>query len=77
MLLNRLELKRGGRKIVNTGINAANDFTACITLINQSIKKKHPTLRKDWTTEEFKAVSAELDSVINDLTRQYKKVLNG
>jgi len=77
MLINRLELKRGGRKIVNTGINAANDFTACITLINQLIKKKHPTPRQDWTTEEFKAVSSDLDSIVNDLTRQYKKVLNG
>jgi len=76
MLLNRLELQRNGRKIVNTGIYAANDFTACVTLINQEIKKKHPALRKDWTSEDFKNVTAELDSILNTLTRRYKKILN-
>jgi hypothetical protein len=77
MLLNRLELQRNGRKIVNTGIYAANDFTACVTLINQEIKKKHTAPRKDWTSEDFKNVTAELDSILNTLTRRYKKILNG
>ena len=77
MLLTRLELKRSGRKIVNTGVNAGNDFTACITLISGEIKKKYPKPRREWTTEEFKAVTGELDSIINVLTRKYKKVIDG
>ncbi|ETR73613.1 MAG: hypothetical protein OMM_06837 [Candidatus Magnetoglobus multicellularis str. Araruama] len=32
MLLNRLELKRTGRKIVNTGVLANNNFAACVVL---------------------------------------------
>ena len=76
MLLNRLELKRTGRKIVNSGVGAANDFTACITIINNAIKKKYPAPRKDWSSEDFKKVGGELDSIINALTKQYKKVLN-
>ncbi len=76
MLLNRLNLKRGGRKLVNKGINAVNDFTACITLINKEIKKSHPRPRKDWTTEEFRSVVESLDSVLNTLTTKYKGILN-
>ncbi len=76
ILLNRLELKRAGRKIVNKGVHAVNDFTACITLINQEIKKKHPAPRQEWTSEEFKGVIGELDSIVNSLTRTYKKILN-
>lgn len=77
MLLNRLELKRTGRKIVNKGVSAANDFTACIALINREIKKSHPKKRQEWTAEEFKQVTSELDSVLNILTTRYKGILNG
>jgi len=76
MLINRLKLKRNGRKIVNTGVHAVNDFTACITLINQEIRKKNPNFRQDWTTEDFNAAIDSLDTIINTLTRVYKKVLN-
>ena len=76
LLINRMDLKRNGRKIVNTGVHAANDFTACITLINKEIKKKHPAPRREWTTEEFKIVISELDSIINSLTRTYKGIIN-
>jgi len=77
MLLNRLELKRGGRKIVNTGVYAANDYTACVTLINKEIKKRHPASRKEMTSDEFKEIINELDPIINSLTRTYKKILHG
>jgi len=76
MLLTRLGLKRTGRKIVNKGIPAGNDFTACISLINHQIKKQNPAPRKDWTTEDFSAAIDSLDGIINSLTRKYKKVLN-
>lgn len=77
MLLNRLELKRGGRKLVKKGVPAGNDFTACITLINKEIKKSHPKKRQEWAAEEFKQVTSELDSVLNTLTKIYKGILNG
>lgn len=77
MLLNRLELKRGGRKLVQKGVPASNDFTACITLINKEIKKQFPKKRQEWSTEEFKEVIQGLDDILNTITRKYKKVLNG
>lgn len=77
MLLTRLEIKRTGRKIVNTGVSAANDFTACIALINKEIKKQYPKKRQDWTIEEFKEVTAGLDDILATLTTRYKGILNG
>jgi len=77
MLLNRLDLKRAGRKIVNTGVSATNDFTACIALINKEIKKSHPKKRQEWAAEEFKQVTSGLDSILNTLTKRYKGILNG
>lgn len=77
MLLTRLKLNRAGRKLVNKGISATNDFTACIILINKEIKKKHPTERQEWSSEEFEQVTSELDSILNTLTKKYSGVLNG
>ncbi len=76
ILINRLELNRSGRKIVKTGVHAASDFTACITLINLEIKKKHPLPRQEWKSEEFKQAASEIESIVNSLTRTYKKILN-
>jgi hypothetical protein len=77
MLLTRLNLKRGGRKLFKKGVPASNDFTACIILINKEIKKKHPTKRQEWSSEEFEEATSELDSILNTLTKQYSGVLNG
>jgi hypothetical protein len=77
MLLTRLKLKRTGRKLINKGISAANDFTACIMLINKEIKEKHPTERQKWSSEEFEQVTSELDSILNTLTKKYSGMLNG
>lgn len=76
ILLNRLEIPRHGRKIVNSGVHAANDFTAAITLINLEIKKELSKPRKDWSRDEFKIVITKLESIVNKLTRTYKKILN-
>lgn len=73
ILLNRLELKRQTREIVNTGVHASNNYTAAVILINQEIIKKHPNPRKDWALEEFKTASGEVDEIVNSLTRTYKK----
>jgi len=77
MLLNRLELKRGGRKLINKGVPAGNDFTACIALISKELKKAQPKPRQEWTIEEFKQATESLDSILNTLTVKYKGILNG
>ncbi len=73
ILLNRLELKRSNREIVNTGVHASNNYTAAVILINQEIIKKHPKPRQEWTLKEFKTASGEIDEIVNVLTRTYKK----
>jgi len=76
ILLNRLELKRPSREIVNTGVHASNNYTASVILINQEIIKRHPKSRQEWALEEFKTASSEIDEIINALTRTYKKKFN-
>jgi len=76
ILLNRLEIPRHGRKIVNSGVHAVNDFTAAVTLINLEIKKELSKPRKDWSREEFKVIISKLEQIVNKLTRRYKKILN-
>jgi DNA repair protein RadD len=77
LLINRLEIGRGGRELINTGVAATNNFVACVTLINKELKKNNPKARKEWSTDEFEAAMGSLESVINDLTRRYKGILNG
>lgn len=76
ILLNRLELKKPSREIVNTGVHASNNYTASVILINQEIIKRHPKPRQEWALEEFKTASSEIDEIINALTRTYKKKFN-
>lgn len=77
LLVNRLEISRGGREIVNSGVAATNNFVACVTLINKELKKRNPKPRKDWSTEEFEKALGNLEDVINTLTHRYKGILNG
>lgn len=77
LLINRLEVPRGGREIINTGVPATNNFVACVTLINKELKNRNPKPRKDWSTQEFETALNDLENVINTLTRRYKGILNG
>ena len=77
LLLNRLDIGRGGRELINAGIPATNNFVACVTLINKEIKKQNPKPRNEWSTEEFEASIRSLEDVLNTLTRRYKGILNG
>ena len=77
LLVNRLEISRGGREIINTGVAATNNFVACVTLINKELKKRNSKPRKEWSTAEFEAALSNLEDVINVLTRRYKGILNG
>lgn len=77
LLINRLEIGRGGWELINTGVAATNNFVACVTLINKELKKINPKPRKEWSTEEFESALGSLEDVINTLTRRYKGILNG
>jgi excisionase family DNA binding protein len=76
LLINRLELGRAGREIVNKGVAAGNNFVACVTLINKELKKKNPKARKDWTTKEFKEAHEALEEIIKNLTKTWKGLLS-
>lgn len=76
LLVNRLELTRSGREIINQGVSAGNNFVACITLINKEIKKRNPKNRKEWTVKEFKDVHEGLEDIINKLTKIWKGLLS-
>jgi DNA repair protein RadD len=76
LLVNRLDVSHAGRDLINKGVNATNNFVACVTLINKEIKAKHPSDRKNWSSEEFKEVHNDVESIVNDLTRRWKGLLN-
>lgn len=76
LLLNRLEISRTGRDLVNKGISATNNFVGAVTLINKEIKKKNSKERKDWTTEEFRLAHENIEEILNNLTRQWKGILS-
>jgi DNA repair protein RadD len=76
LLLNRLGINRAGRDLISVGVPAANNFIACVTLINKDLQKKYPNPRKEWRTEEFEEAVAGLEDILNTLTRRYKGLLN-
>jgi len=45
LLINRLEINRAGRELINTGVPATNNIVACVTLINKELKKTHKAAR--------------------------------
>ena len=75
ILLNRLNIKRGSRELVKTGVYANNNFAAAVVLINKEIKKRHTKPRNEWDLEELKTASGEVDEIVNKLTRTYKGIL--
>jgi hypothetical protein len=48
-----------------------------VTLINKELKKKYPRPRREWSTEEFESATADLEHVLNTLTRRFKGLLDG
>ncbi len=77
LLANRLEINRGGRDLITLGVAATNNFVAGVTLINKELKQRYPKPRKEWSVEEFAAAEAELEIILNGLTRRYKGLLSG
>ena len=77
LLMNRLEINRAGRELINAGVAASNNFIAGVTLINKELKNKYPQPRQQWSTEQFEAATNDLEGILNTLTRRYKGVLSG
>jgi excisionase family DNA binding protein len=77
LLTNRLGINRAGRELINTGVAATNNFVACVTLINKELKNRNPQPRNTWSTEQFEAATADLEAILNVLTRRYKGLLSG
>jgi len=76
LLVNRLGISRAGRELITAGVAATNNFVACVTLINKELKTKYPQPRNQWSTEQFEMATAELEGILNVLTRRYKGLLN-
>ena len=77
LLINRLNLKRSSRDLVNLGVNAKDNFVASVMLINQELRVTFPEDRVNWTTDQFKTATSKLEDILNKLTRRYKKKLDG
>ncbi len=77
LLMNRIGIGRGGRDLITLGVAATNNFVAGVTLINKELKQRYPKSRKEWSVEEFAAAEAELENILNTLTRRYKGLLSG
>jgi DNA repair protein RadD len=81
LLLNRCELISGGvdipRKLL-PGIGASNNFVAAIQMVNEEVDKRlgKGRPRAQWTTEEFGIAIIGLTEILNDLTREVKKLQN-
>ena len=79
LLLNRCNLVQGGAELarkLKPNLGARNDFVAALTMVNETIDKRfgHDRKRSDWTTSEFLDCINELPKILNDLTREIKKL---
>jgi len=63
--------------VVGRKLAATNNFVACVTLINKELKNRNPQPRNTWSTEQFEAATADLEAILNVLTRRYKGLLSG
>ena len=76
LLMNRLEIQKHGRDLVNKGVPANNNLVAGITLINQELKKKNSKQRDEWTISEYKQAHDDVEEILNTLTKRFKGLLN-
>ncbi len=76
LLMNRLELQKHGRDLVNKGVPASNNLVAGITLFNQELKKKNSKQREEWTISDFKQAHEDVEEILNQLTKKYKGLLS-
>lgn len=79
LLLNRCALGNAGVEIprkLKPSIGAQNNFVAAIQMVNEQIDRRIGKGRKraEWTTEEFRTANDALAEILNDLTREIKKL---
>jgi hypothetical protein len=79
LLLNRCDLPHAGVEIprrLKPGIGAQSNFVAALQMVNEELDKRVGTGRKrsEWATEEFRNAIESLTGILEDLTRQLKKL---
>jgi len=81
LLLNRCALIQGGVEIprkLKPNIAAKNNFIAGLQMVNEQLDKRigKGRPRAEWTVEEFGAGISGLSDILNDLTREIKRLQN-
>jgi DNA repair protein RadD len=79
LLLNRCGLLPAGVELprkLKPGIGAQNNFVAALQMVNEQLDKRFGDGRKRsaWATEEFGVAMIGLGEILNDLTREVKKL---
>jgi DNA repair protein RadD len=79
LLLNRCELNHGGVDIprkLKPEINAKTNFIAALQMVNEEVAERFGKgrTRAQWCTEELILATSTLSSILDDLTRQIKKL---
>jgi len=73
LLINRLGINRAGRELINTGRRGDEQLVACVHTHQQRAQEElSETQRNEWRTEQFETATAELEDVLNTLTRRYQ-----
>ncbi len=77
LLLNRTDLLPGGVELpfaLKPGIGGKNNFIAAFQMVNEKIKKRAGKQRNEYSTEEFMTMTADLTAILDELTREIKKL---
>jgi len=79
LLLNRCSMLPAGVELprkLKPGIGAQNNFVAALQMVNEQIDKRFSAGKKRavWATEEFGVATIGLGEILNDLTREVKKL---
>ena len=79
LLLNRCDLLPAGVELprrLKPGIGAQNNFVAALQMVNERLDKRFGAGRKRaaWATEEFGVAMIGLGEILEDLTREVKKL---
>jgi DNA repair protein RadD len=80
-LLNRCSLAQGGVEIprkLKPSLGAKNNFIGALQMVNEQLDKRlgKGKKRAEWTVDEFGAGMRVLSEILNDLTREIKRLQN-
>jgi DNA repair protein RadD len=77
LLLNRVELQTAGTEIPykykTLGLTGRNNYIASLMMVNAEVNKRLGKERSEASTEEFQAAVAQLEELLNTLTRRVFK----